>query len=144
MTDDLELRLRDSFAAAQLPSAPPSLARTLAELSIEGDYTRRKRRPWVLVTAGVVLILVAGYLQIVLLLGNAASAPNQPPPLTPIATPSPSPSPSPDALQGLHVYSVGELQAAMTGPNRPAGATALAGFWTDRSFGHSCVPRQVS
>jgi len=96
MNDDLELRLRDSFAAAQLPSAPPSLARTLAELSIEPETAPRGRRPWVLVSSGVALLLVAGFLQIVLLLGNnAASAPNQVLPPTPIPNTSPSSSPSP-------------------------------------------------
>jgi len=47
--------------------------------------------------------------------------------------------PSLNALEGLNVYTVGELNAAMVGPDRPTGQFALRGYWTNRAFGHSCA-----
>lgn len=139
MTDDLEVRLRDSFSAADLPSAPPSVARTLAELSIEPLVGRRKRR-WSFLAVSVGTLVLVGSVGTILLLGqggNAATAPVRTPQPSPLSTASPSPSPN--ALEGLHVYEVGELKEAMVGPNRPSGQIALRGFWTDRTILHSCA-----
>jgi hypothetical protein len=139
MTDDLEVRLRDSLSAARLPSAPPSLERTLAELSIEPPASLRKRR-WSMLAVSVGALLLVGSVGTLLLQGrggNGATAPVRTPQPTPLSTASPTPSPN--ALDGLRVFEVGELKEAMAGPNRPAGPIALRGFWTDRTIAHSCA-----
>jgi hypothetical protein len=139
MTDDLELRLRDSFAAARLPSAPPSLARTLAEVSIETEHAPWRRRHWPLVAVLVGGVVLAGSLAILLLQGpNIMGAPGQPP--APTSSPTATPTLSTDALEGLRTYSVGELKAAMGGSDRPSGELVLRGYWTNRQFMHSCAP----
>jgi hypothetical protein len=138
MTDELDVQLRDALASTRLPSAPPSLSHLLTELATEaatepGPHPRRRR--WALGLAATLLIGVALTGSTVLLMGNRGHSGPPPPPAP---TPIPSPSPSPDPLEGLHVYEVGELEEAMAGPNRPSGPIALRGFWTERSYGHSC------
>ena len=143
MTDDLELRLRESFAAAKLPSAPPSLARTLVELSIEPEYAPRRQPRWALLGVLVGGLLLVGFTGTILLLGQGGAAGNAAPrgsPTTqPTSTRADSPSPSPDVLEGVPEYSVSGLQKAMAGPDRPTGRIALRGYWTDRTESHHCA-----
>lgn len=148
MTGDLELRLRDAFAAARLPTAPQSLSHVLAELAIEPESTpkARGRRGVALAAIAMLALGVVSFTGTIMLMSGSAAGPAGPPPTTEPTptTPTPSASPSPDALDGIHVYEVGELKAAMAGPDRPTGPIALRGFWTDRTVVHSCVPMQHS
>jgi hypothetical protein len=51
-----------------------------------------------------------------------------------------SPPPPAEAIDGLHVYTVSELQTARADGKVKGGPIALRGFWSDRSFGHMCAP----
>lgn len=149
MTDDFELQLRDALAAARLPSAPPSLSHLLADLATEPVVQPKQGgRRWVawaaIATLAFAIVSFSG--TVILLSGNAAGRAG-PGPATPSIPPLESPSPtaaasasaSPDALDGLHLYEVGELQEAMVGPDRPPGRIGLRGFWSDRTVMHSCA-----
>jgi hypothetical protein len=52
----------------------------------------------------------------------------------------PSPPPAAEGVDGLHSYTVSELQTARADSKVNGGPIALRGFWSDRSFGHSCSP----
>lgn len=66
----------------------------------------------------------------------------------PLATTTAAPSrfsaatarPSHAALDGLRVYSVSEILEARANASIKGEPSALRGFWTNRSAGHSCVP----
>jgi hypothetical protein len=148
MNEDLELRLRDAFAATRLPAAPASLSMTLAELALEADPTlatrRRRRAMLVLTIAAVVVASFTGVLVLQTLTPMTTGGPGftSERPATGSASPSASPSPSASAvdLGGVHVFEVGELQAALAGADRPTGSIGLRGYWTNRIVMHSCVP----
>ena len=96
----------------------------------------RRTVPMILATAGVVL-------------SCSIKVPSGPP-VVPTAAPSeaatatpgtaPSPIGHPQSVEGLHVYSVSELLSERNAGALEGGPIALWGFWSERTFRHSCVP----
>jgi hypothetical protein len=54
----------------------------------------------------------------------------------PIATPEPTAG----TVDGLSIYTISELLAARAAGTLKGGPIALRGYWSERSFGHSCAP----
>jgi len=149
MSDDLEARIRDGLHGAPLPRSPDGLRAYVATLRDQPTPTRRRRglRPWiVLVPVAAALIGVVAW----------AGGSQTPPPPSPspsvsaaIATASASGQSSPSSsasaslpamVEGLTVQSVSELLAARAAGHAPGGPYALRGYWTDRTYGHTCAP----
>ncbi len=143
---DFERDLHDRLHAARLPDAPPTLVRALDEIVRTPEPVRHRRsRPLGLLMVAAVIagsgILVAS--------GAIGPEPtdDQPAPTapaavleTPASSSTPNPTPSlPAGVDGLHVYTVSELQSARAAGNLAGGPIALRGYWTYLGIAHSCA-----
>ena len=144
MNDDVDVRLRDGLRGAPLPAAPEALHDYLAELGRQPAPARQRRRGVLLVALVPIAAVLVG---IIALMGG--SSPNPSPISSPHPSPASSPSPSappqadatiPATVDGLTVQTVSDLLAARAAGDAHGGPYALRGYWTERSFGHSCVP----
>lgn len=143
---DFERDLHDRLHAARLPDAPPTLIRELEAIVRTPEPVRHRRtRPLALL---MVAAVIAGS---GILVASGAMDPrpttDDPAPTAStavLATPSPSPTPSPTPsfpaeIDGLHVYTVSELQSARAAGNLAGGPIALRGYWTYLGFMHGCA-----
>lgn len=152
MSDDLERRLRIRLGGP-LPAATKSLIDRLERVPIE--HARRRAtgpsRDMIAATAAAV-ILAVGLLWI-LVPGQGPAAPLGASPT--VAGPEPSstatrpPSPTPTAsasASARDTWTVSEFLSRREAGTLPDGPITLQGYWTDRSFPHSCpapLPNQA-
>lgn len=147
MSEELELetRLRTRYRAASLPSAPDRLRELLADLSqAELGRSNRAEKRWM--WAGLVaLIGVVGLASVAALIGSSPSATASLAPAsaaqdlashTPKATVAPTDPPG--------TMTVSQVLADRAGGGLRNVAVALKGYWSDRSFGHSCTAPTVT
>lgn len=143
---EFERNLRDRLRAAPLPEAPSTLIRALDEIAQSPLPARRRR------TRPVALLAVAAVLVGAGLLATGAvdldRTDDGPSPTAPVAVlepptqePTPAATPASSAeVEGLHVYTVAELQSERAAGNVSGGPLALAGYWTYLGLMHSCAP----
>lgn len=143
MNDDVDGRLRDELRGAPLPAAPDALRDYLAELNRQpaAAHRRRRARLWV-----ALVPLAAVLLGIIALMGGSSllPSPTTSPAVSTASTSSPSVPPQaaatiPAMVDGLTVQSVSELLAARAAGDALGGPYALRGYWTDRTYPHSCA-----
>jgi hypothetical protein len=144
---DFERDLHERLHAARLPDAPPALIRALDEIVRTPEPIRHRRsRPIPLlmvaaVIAGTGILVASGAM-------DPQPSDDQPVPSasaagleTPTSPPTPTPTSSLAAgIDGLHVYTVSELQSARAARNVSGGPIALRGYWTYLGIPHSCGP----
>lgn len=148
MSDDLERRIREGLSANALPGATESLRQYLAELPVHAAPPRAGagrlgggRGWWPLLPAALLLV------GIVALAGGASVGPTPTALTTPTASVAPTrgatPSPSTGSLPAIvddgPAHTVGELLTMRADGQAEGGPFTLRGYWTDRSFGHSCT-----
>ena len=143
---DFERDLHARLHAARLPDAPPTLIRALDQIAGTPEPVRHRRsRPLGLL---MVAAVIAGS---GILVASGAMDPqptdDRPAPTASTAvleTLASSPRPNPTSsllagVDGLHVYTVSELQAARAAGNLAGGPIALRGYWTYLGIAHSCT-----
>jgi hypothetical protein len=142
MNDDIDSRLREGLRGAQLPAAPEPVRDYLAELrrrpSNEGQ--RRRARLWVaLVPIAAVLVGAVALTGGSSVQPSATSTPTRSTASTSSASEPPrAEATMPSVVEGLTIQTVSELLAARAAGDAPGGPYALRGYWTDRTYGHTC------
>ena len=140
MTDEVETRL-SRLGDQRLPNAPASLRSRVESLDLKAVPGVRSRKPARSAIAALVLglAIVAAFAVVPNFVGvrNTAEPSGEYPvlPGASTAAPSTTPSLSTSPVAALSVAQFLEEQASGT---LPSGAIFLHGYWTDRSFPHSC------
>ncbi len=136
---DLEKRLRSEYAAASLPTAPTQLRNLIVDLGVPATSHRGQGRRWLLRTAPIAIALVSVGAIGMLVTGAPAPAPTQTAGVSsPTADPSVDATSSPAAAYP-DAMTVSEVLAARAGGQLAGEAVIVTGYWSDRSFGHSCA-----
>jgi hypothetical protein len=149
MNDDLERRLRVGLHEG-LPPAPDATRVFLERLPLDHPSVRARIRLSRASVAAAIVIVGIGIVAMASMggmgrsvdpsAGIASPSITALPSTTSLPSPSPAPSDTPNALAGLTVHSVSELLELRSGGHIGGEPVALRGFWSDRGFGHSCVP----
>lgn len=143
---DFERDLQERLQAARLPEAPPTLGRSLDEIVRTPQPIRKARaRPLALlmvasVIAGSGILVASGAMDPEPTDEHPAPSPSAAALETPTSPPTPHATSSlPAELDGLHVYTVSELQSARAAGNLAGGPIALRGYWSYLGIPHSCA-----
>jgi hypothetical protein len=143
---DFERDLHERLHAARLPDAPPTLIWALDEIVRTPEPVgHRRSRPLALlmvaaVIAGSGILVASGAMDPEPT--DDQRAPTAPAAVleTPASSPTPNPTSSlPTGVDGLHVYTVSELQSARAAGNLAGGPIALRGYWSYLGIAHSCA-----
>jgi hypothetical protein len=128
MTDDLEERIAAALRAMPAPAAPHRLRDALQELPASGGGQPRSLRG---IAAGVVVATCA--------IGVLALLPGSPLSIVSPQEVAPAGGSSADLANGIDALTVSAALDLRESEELGTKQVRIHGYWTDRSFGHSCT-----